>query len=310
MKKVLLGGVALITLGFVGAAVAADMPVKAPPPVVVNTWTGFYTGIDVGGIYGAHESEYFSQGPGVGSVVSYDPTSLGTDSHWGLIGGIYAGYNWAVTPSWVIGVEGDWSKTSLGNTSVDPGLTSGGVLVGPAFPAGGCTTAGGGGQPVLGGGGSPTCNGVMMSDNLNWIATVRGRLGYTYGSMMLYGTAGGAFVNQEQSGAVFPNCGSVTPAPLVSCPAAGGGNTSGRTGSIAFSQSSNNTGWVAGGGLELMATANWLVRLEYLHYAFGTGAIHSVACTQCVAGAFSGPGSFTWGSSTYDTVRMGLAYKF
>ena len=47
MKKVLLGGVALITLGFVGAAVAADMPLKAPPPVVVNTWTGFYVGADM-----------------------------------------------------------------------------------------------------------------------------------------------------------------------------------------------------------------------------------------------------------------------
>ena len=49
MKKVMLGGVALITLGFVGAAVAADMPVKAPAPVVVNTWTGFYVGVNFGG---------------------------------------------------------------------------------------------------------------------------------------------------------------------------------------------------------------------------------------------------------------------
>jgi outer membrane immunogenic protein len=54
MKKVLLGGVALITLGFVGAAVAADMPLKAPPPVVVNTWTGYYAGVDFGGINVSH----------------------------------------------------------------------------------------------------------------------------------------------------------------------------------------------------------------------------------------------------------------
>src|SRR5271163_5173484 len=66
MKKVLLGGVALITLGFVGAAAAADMPVKAPPPVVVNTWTGYYVGVDFGGINGG-ESHSFSQGPGFGA---------------------------------------------------------------------------------------------------------------------------------------------------------------------------------------------------------------------------------------------------
>jgi outer membrane immunogenic protein len=287
MKKVMLGGVALITLGFVGAAVAADMPVKTPPqPVAVNTWTGYYVGIDFGGINGAHEGNNFSQSPGFGAGggETYDPVNLGPDSHWGAFGGIYAGYNWAVTPSWVIGVEGDWSKGMLGNTASDPVLTVLGGL--PAVV--GCTTAGG----------APTCNGVTMSDNLSWIATVRGRLGYTWGSMMLYGTAGGAFINQELSGAVFPNN------------STGAINAIGRVGSIAVSQSSNNTGWVAGGGIELMATANWLVRIEYLHYAFGTGTTLSSACSLCVAGPLSGAGNFTWGSSSYDSVRAGLAYKF
>jgi outer membrane immunogenic protein len=296
MKKVLLGGVALITLSFVGAAVAADMPVKAPPqPVAVNTWTGYYFGGDAGGINGANESFNFSQSPGFGAggATVYDPVTFGSESHWGAFGGVYAGYNWAWTPSWVIGVEGDWSKASLGNTTVDPILTSGGVPV----PAATCTTTGG----------NPTCNGVMMSDNLSWIATVRGRLGYTWGSMMLYGTAGGAWASQEQSGQVIPACG-VGPLTLPTCTSAV--NTAGRTGSIAFSQNTTNTGWVAGGGIELMATANWLVRLEYLHYAFSSGVTHSAACAQCVAGAFSGPGNFTWGSATFDAVRAGLAYKF
>jgi outer membrane immunogenic protein len=308
MKKVMLGGVALITLGFVGGAVAADMPVKAPPPVVVNTWTGYYVGGDFGGIYGGHESQYFNQGTGIGSAVAYDPTTLGTESHWGATGGVYAGYNWALTPSWVVGVEGDWSKTSLGNTGVNSSLTSGGVPVGAVFP-GTCNTAGAGGVPPVTA--APSCNGVMMSDNLSWIATVRGRLGYTWGSMMLYGTGGGAWASQEQSGQVFPNCATTNVPP----PAAGGcvaatPNNAGRTGSIAFSQNTTISGWVAGGGIELMATANWLVRIEYLHYAFGSGTTHSAACTLCTAGQFSGPGNFSWGSASFDTVRAGLAYKF
>ena len=65
MKKVMLGGVALITLGFVGAAVAADMPVKAPPPVVVNTWTGFYIGVDVGGVQWLRMTTVFHPEPGI-----------------------------------------------------------------------------------------------------------------------------------------------------------------------------------------------------------------------------------------------------
>jgi outer membrane immunogenic protein len=279
MKNVLLGGVALITLGFVGAAVAADMPVKAPPPVAVNTWTGYYFGGDAGGINGANESFNFSQSPGFGAggATVYDPVTFGSESHWGAFGGVYAGYNWAWTPSWVIGVEGDWSKASLGNTAVNPSLTSGGVPV--PSP---CSTAGAGG--------APTCNGVLMSDNLSWIATVRGRLGYTWGSAMLYGTAGGAFASLERSAQVFPVVANV--------------------GSIAVSQNSTASGWVAGGGLEFMATANWLVRIEYLHYAFDSGVTYSSACSHCVAGAFSGPGNFTYGSATFDAVRAGLAYKF
>jgi outer membrane immunogenic protein len=298
MKKVMLGGVALITLGFVGAAAAADMPVKAPPPVVVNTWTGYYIGGDIGGLGGSHDNMSFSQsaGPGVGGGTTYDPTNLNGNSHWGLIGGVFAGYNWAVTPSWVVGVEGDWNKTNLGVTNINPALTSGGVIV--PTP---CTLAGGG--AVV-----PTCNGVMMSDSLSWIATVRGRLGYTWGSMMLYGTGGWAGASQEQSGQVVPACsfgaGCTVPAGALFP------NLYGRTGSIATSVNTLANGWAAGAGLELMATANWLLRIEYLHYQFGTGTTHSVACGQCVAGAFSGPGNFTWGSSSYDSVRAGLAYKF
>jgi outer membrane immunogenic protein len=310
MKKVMLGGVALITLGFVGAAVAADMPVKTPPqPVAVNTWTGYYVGIDFGGINGAHEGTNFSQSPGFGAGGStvFDPVALGGESHWGAFGGVYAGYNWAVTPSWVVGVEGDWSKAQLGNTNTAI-LTNGGAVVPGPGPGG-----------LIGCANLSTCNTVQMSDNLSWIATVRGRLGYTWGSMMLYGTAGGAWMNQELSGQVSP-C--TTPrgaaGPPVVPPSTCNGtiaaqainNINGPVGSIATSTSANNAGWVAGGGIELMATANWLVRIEYLHYAFSTGTTHSAACSLCIAGAFSGAGNFSWNSASYDSIRAGLAYKF
>ena len=41
-----------------------------------------------------------------------------------------------------------------------------------------------------------------------------------------------------------------------------------------------NRGWVAGGGMEFMATANWLLRVEYLHYAFNSGSTVTAACTS------------------------------
>jgi outer membrane immunogenic protein len=50
MKKFLLGSVALGAM-LAGPAMAADMPVKAPPPIVYYDWSGLYLGFNVGGTW-------------------------------------------------------------------------------------------------------------------------------------------------------------------------------------------------------------------------------------------------------------------
>jgi outer membrane immunogenic protein len=60
MKKILVAGIA--AAAFCGApAIAADMPVKAPPMVAApyDPWTGCYVGANVGGGWG-HEIGHFS----------------------------------------------------------------------------------------------------------------------------------------------------------------------------------------------------------------------------------------------------------
>jgi outer membrane immunogenic protein len=277
MKKVLLGGVALITLGFVGSASAADMPIKAPPVVVSNTWTGWYIGGNIGG--GDYKnSQSFSQtaDPALNPFgIVFDPVTFNGQGTWGATGGIHAGYNWQLTPSWLIGFEGDWDKADVGNTDGQQFLTNGGLPIAPCF----------GGPPA-----AANCHGLTMSQNLNWTASARARLGWIWGSTMFYGTAGAAWANEELSG-------QVAAAPF-------------NTGSIAVSGNHSESGWVAGGGVEFMATANWLLRLEYLHYQFSGGTTNTAACGLCVFGAFAGPGHFTYGSSTWDVLRAGLTYKF
>ena len=108
MKKVLLGGVVLITLGLVGSAFAADMPIKAPV-VASNTWGGFYLGADLGGIHGTNSTDSFTEtgdGNNPGCVFGcFDPVVFAKSSNWGLSGGVFGGYNWQFDPSWVVGVE-------------------------------------------------------------------------------------------------------------------------------------------------------------------------------------------------------------
>ena len=64
-----------------------------------------------------------------------------------------------------------------------------------------------------------------------------------------------------------------------------------------------------GGGLEFMATANWLLRVEYLHYAFNSNTTIAAPCTTCGPGFLSGTGNFSWSNASLDVIRAGLSYK-
>jgi outer membrane immunogenic protein len=64
-------------------------------------------------------------------------------------------------------------------------------------------------------------------------------------------------------------------------------------------------GWVAGAGGELqLANSNWIARVEYLHYDFGT-----VEETRRAIGASTDVAD-TGGRQTIDVVRAALSYKF
>ena len=96
-KNIILGAVAALVLGPT-AALAADLPVKAPPPVVIYDWTGFYNGVAGGGsLGGSNHVDPFG----------LNLTQEGFRVKGGLIGGTL-GYNWQVA-SFVFGFEGDAS---------------------------------------------------------------------------------------------------------------------------------------------------------------------------------------------------------
>ena len=85
------------------AAIAADMPLKAPPAAAVYSWTGFYLGGHVG--YGGG-----SFGPGTNPLP--EQGAFFPHSVTGLIGGYQAGYNKQLPNHVVLGIEADASFTS------------------------------------------------------------------------------------------------------------------------------------------------------------------------------------------------------
>jgi len=99
-----------------GSAAAADMPLKAPPPVPY-IWTGCYVGANVGGGFGTKTFQDTSDsaiidptGPGGRSV---DVTTVG------VIGGGQVGCDYQFSQNWVIGVQGNFDATSLRGSAVD-----------------------------------------------------------------------------------------------------------------------------------------------------------------------------------------------
>ena len=109
MNKLLVGSIALAAVIGAPAAFAADMPLKAPPPVVAYSWTGCYLGLNIGTSYGRSRQDFTPPIP--------TPATDWFDLS-GLLGGAQAGCNYQVG-AWVFGVEGDWDVTNKDGQSVD-----------------------------------------------------------------------------------------------------------------------------------------------------------------------------------------------
>jgi outer membrane immunogenic protein len=155
MKKLFLGSVALVAMLGGPAAFAADMPLRAPAPVVVATWTGCYFGFSIGTSSGKAKNEYGANTLGIapGTQATSDINLSG------MLGGAQAGCNYQVG-AWVFGLEGDWSVTNKDGQEFE-------TLFAPAF---------------------------RLQVTESWVATARARLGYAVTDKWLwYVTGGGAW---------------------------------------------------------------------------------------------------------------------
>jgi outer membrane immunogenic protein len=271
MKKFLLTTVAFGALAV--PAMAADMApapyYKAPVPVVLPAWTGFYVGVN-GGYGWSNGSAAETPFQNFPSAVAVVPGATANPKLDGALFGVHGGYNWQ-TGAFVLGIEGDWDAAGLNNSAQ-------GVFA----------------DPLLGSGGTAT-DGLMVHQDVQWLATVRGRLGYTWGSSMVYATGGGAWESLRTNA-------------LLST------DTSGGTFSQSSAASFTNTrsGYAVGAGYEWMINPNWIARVEYLHYGFsGGGSTFAlpVGCGFGGAGATCG-GNIASNNNSIDTVRAALSYKF
>jgi outer membrane immunogenic protein len=167
-----------------------------------------------------------------------DNFGFATSDNGGFMGGVQAGLDYQFAPNWVLGIEGQWSWTDVNR--------SGGLLA-----------------PV-----------VSVTDKIDGIGSVTGRIGYTWGPGLLYFKGGWAWADRNFTVAV------------AGVPVLAGNN------------GNNDSGYTLGGGLEWLFSPNWSGKIEYQYYNFGS---NNVLVTPTV---------LLGGDSNVQSIKAGLNYRF
>jgi outer membrane immunogenic protein len=265
VNKLLVAGWVLAASVF--PAMAADMPLKAPPPppAPIFTWSGCYLGGSVGGIRRQTDNVTVGVVDGgsdaaAAAAAGAIPTTFSVGSS-SFIGGGQAGCNYQAA-SWVLGIETDFSGTKLDGSQI---IATNVPLFFPLTSS--------------------------VSQDMSWIGTTRGRLGWAWGNVLLYGTGGAAYAHVSYGYAQNNIAG-------------GGANA------VAASDSATQFGWTAGGGLEWGFGA-WSIKGEYLYYDLGSHTL-TAACSSLIGGC-TGVAPTLFSSHFRDNgsiARVGLNYRF
>jgi outer membrane immunogenic protein len=155
MKKILLATVALATLSGAVPALGADLGARAPyyqkapayVPAPIYNWTGFYIGGHIGGAFSSDNN--------------FSGLATGNNSNGRFLGGLQVGADYQFAPSWVLGVQGQYSWLS--------------GSVGAVFPLG-----------------------YAYTNNQRGLGSITGRFGYTWGPGMAYVKGGYAYSDNNE----------------------------------------------------------------------------------------------------------------
>lgn len=224
----------------------------APP--AGSSWTGFYVGGALGAAWADQDVSDFDDSSALGS---------GKLNSEGLMGGLYLGGSTSIGSNLLVGIEGDFSWADLKDSAKDLNRLPDGTVL------------------ALGG--------ISWDHSVDWLASIRGRVGLAVTDRMLaYVTGGVAWMKIDYNaldrhaalGGQCPNCTQV-------------------------SESRTESGGVVGGGLEWSLNPHWALRGEYLHYVFEGKEARDIR--DAFPDEFT---DFSFHGINVDVVRAGVTYRF
>jgi outer membrane immunogenic protein len=238
----------------IASASAADIATKAPPPApapyVAYNWTGFYVGLEAGGGWATSQVTLVTNS---GTAFPAGTVENSID-YSGALGGFYGGYNYQFN-QFVIGIDGDYTWAALNGTGTDISPVNGDIS--------------------------------HHDDEVNWVATATGRVGYAADKWLFFGKGGWAWAGFS-------------------------GHTDTSSAAGAFVSNATNTGdtrngWTAGGGLEYAVTPNVIFKLEGDYVKFDTAnfTVTKTAAVVANSGVFARSAT-----SNLTMFKGGLEYKF
>lgn len=268
MRKYLLAAASLV-LGAtsVQAADLAAHYTKAPAMTHVFNWTGFYVGGNVGGQWGSADPATSTLLPVVTYFATSSATAIGAVgaqhiNSTGVTGGFTAGFNWQVNNA-VLGFEGDINyfgfKGSTSSTAVYP-----------------CC--------------APTSFTINSSVSADWLATIRGRIGFlATPSWLIYATGGAAIAEVKGDFSFTDTFAAATESGAIR---------------------DTKVGWTAGFGSEYAVGNGWSLKAEYLYVDLGRSSVTSNNLT-INAPLLTSAQTFTHSVDLKSNiVRVGVNYKF
>jgi opacity protein-like surface antigen len=164
MRKLLFAQAAALAVTMAGPAVAADMPLRAATPFAERfNWTGCYLGGHLGGGFArkditdpvqlVQDQDPFAGAGATTGITTASPSPTGV-----VIGG-QIGCDYQFAPSWVVGIEGSASGSTM----------KGSTIVG--LPLGSPDTA-------------------LVQAKTDFLTSVTARLGYAFDNVLVYAKGG------------------------------------------------------------------------------------------------------------------------